>query len=126
MNSSTQLKYVAFEDKIAPGDWRVEAINHVLGECYIALFTGPDAEFRANEYAAIKNGKHPGQALPADSTPAPEIDPKSVERIIVKIQKGQEVTLHLKGLKWKYDAARRIICGRPKSPVEFASEKEGD
>lgn len=119
---SVPLKYIAFEDRQAPGDWRVEAISEPDGDCYVAIFCGPDAEFRANEYAAIKNGKHPAHK-PAPLTSVVQSDPRAVEQIVVKIQDGQEVILHLKGLKWTYDVARKIITGRPKSPVEFANEK---
>lgn len=119
---SVPLKYIAFEDRQAPGDWRVEAISEPTGDCYIAIFCGLDAEFRANEYAAIKNGKHPAHK-PVSPSPIGQSDPRSVDQIVVKIQDGQEVTLHLKGLKWTYDVARKVISGRPKPPVEFANEK---
>ena len=37
-------------------EWRVEAINEQgEGEIYIALFSGPEAQSRAEEYAAWKN-----------------------------------------------------------------------
>jgi len=35
--------------------WVAEAIG-TDGECYVVRFTGPDAEARAKEYAAWKNG----------------------------------------------------------------------
>jgi hypothetical protein len=53
----TRLRYEAVPDRLAPSDWRVEAIDHESeGECYVAIFAGPDAERRAREYAAWKNG----------------------------------------------------------------------
>ena len=40
------------EDKLSPGDFRVEIINYRGdGEIYIAIFVGIDAEKRANDYA---------------------------------------------------------------------------
>ncbi len=51
------MRYEAFEDKLVPGQWRVEAINHDDdGECYVTIFTGPESERRAKEYASLKNG----------------------------------------------------------------------
>lgn len=51
-----KLDYETIEDRIHAGDYRVEAIDYGSeGEAYIAIFTGPDAQFRAEEYAAWKN-----------------------------------------------------------------------
>lgn len=56
MTTSTTLTYQAFEDRKSPGDWRAEAIDHDSeGECYVVIFSGPDAQARAQEYAAWKN-----------------------------------------------------------------------
>jgi hypothetical protein len=39
-------------------EWCVEAINHEGdGEIYVAIFSGPDAKRRAEEYAAWKDAK---------------------------------------------------------------------
>ncbi len=113
------LRYIPFSDREAPEDWRVEAGDKLTGDCYIAIFCGPDAEYRANEYAAFKNGKHPVvKPLVA------QVDPRTVERVTVQIQNGQEVTLAMKNLVWKYDDKRKTICGRPKPAVEVLP-KEG-
>jgi hypothetical protein len=49
------MRYESFEDRKNPGDWRVEAIDHASeGECYVAIFSGPAAQERAEEYAAWK------------------------------------------------------------------------
>jgi hypothetical protein len=51
------MQYEAIPDRLAPSDWRVEAIDHESeGERYVAIFAGPEAEGRAREYAAWKNG----------------------------------------------------------------------
>lgn len=50
------MRYEAFQDKCEPDDWRVEAFNFESeGECYVTIFSGPDAKERAEEYAAWKN-----------------------------------------------------------------------
>jgi hypothetical protein len=50
------LQYETIEDNRHPGDFRVEAIDTKAdGEVYTAIFTGPDAESRAREYADWKN-----------------------------------------------------------------------
>jgi hypothetical protein len=48
--------YEVAPDWIDPRDWRVEAIDHDgEGEVYIAIFSGPHAQARAEAYAAWKN-----------------------------------------------------------------------
>lgn len=47
------MKYEVVADKIYLNDWRVEAINQ-SGDSFVTLFSGPDAEERAKEYAAWK------------------------------------------------------------------------
>jgi hypothetical protein len=45
------------KDRLAMDTWRVEAINQEGdGEVFVAIFSGPDAEARAREYADWKNG----------------------------------------------------------------------
>lgn len=51
------MKYEVVEDRLSPGDFRAEAINSSGdGEVFGAIFTGPDADERAHEYAAWQNG----------------------------------------------------------------------
>ncbi len=50
-------------------EWRVEAIDHEgEGAVYVTLFSGHDAQQRAEEYAAWKNA--PAQARRAERRPA--------------------------------------------------------
>jgi len=37
------------------GQWNVEYISPTSGEIFMAMFTGPEAEQRAREYAEWKN-----------------------------------------------------------------------
>jgi hypothetical protein len=46
MDASTKV----FEDRIWPGDWRVEKLDDD-GGIEVAIFSGPDARDRAFEYA---------------------------------------------------------------------------
>ena len=49
------MDYEVVEDRLSPGDWRVEAIDYQNeGICYVTIFAGPEAEARAREYAAWK------------------------------------------------------------------------
>jgi len=51
------MQYTLVKDRTTMDTWRVEAINeHRDGEVYVAIFSGPDAEQRAHEYADWKNG----------------------------------------------------------------------
>lgn len=52
--SRENLPYETIEDHRNTGDYRVEAIGND-GEVYVAIFTGPDARERAEEYANWKN-----------------------------------------------------------------------
>lgn len=47
------MKYEVAESNDCIGEWRVESIGPE-GECYVVLFSGPDAEQRAWEYAEWK------------------------------------------------------------------------
>jgi hypothetical protein len=53
---TTTLHHEVIQDRLQPSDYRVEAINSEGdGEVYTAIFVGPDAKARAEEYAAWKN-----------------------------------------------------------------------
>jgi hypothetical protein len=45
-----------FEDRITPGDWRVEKIDDDGGYEVVKVFTGPDAREQAIEYAEREFG----------------------------------------------------------------------
>ena len=55
--------YEVVEDRHSPGMWRVEAVDYGPplgdgeGEIYVAIFSGPNAEGRAREYAIWKREK---------------------------------------------------------------------
>ncbi len=50
------MTYDVIEDQRHSGDYRVEAIDSESdGEVYTAIFVGPDAKARAEEYAEWKN-----------------------------------------------------------------------
>lgn len=43
-----------FESKTEPDEWRVKVIDRDgEGECYVTIFSGPQAEERAKTYAAL-------------------------------------------------------------------------
>jgi hypothetical protein len=51
------MNYEAFADNNVPGDWRVEAIDFENeGNVYVAIFSGPEAQTRAEDYARWQNG----------------------------------------------------------------------
>jgi hypothetical protein len=52
------MKYEVKESQDRPGDYVAIAVNEASrGETYVALFSGPDAKKRAEEYAAWKNSE---------------------------------------------------------------------
>ncbi len=44
------MRWSCFQDELYAGDWRVEG-NDNEGRVYVAIFSGPDAQERAQEYA---------------------------------------------------------------------------
>lgn len=47
------MEYEVIQDRLTPDIWRVEAINEAGdGEIYTAVFSGPLAKERAEDYAA--------------------------------------------------------------------------
>lgn len=54
---TSTLKFEALQDMTSPNEWRVEAIDIKAGDVFIAIFCGPLAEERANEYARFKNSQ---------------------------------------------------------------------
>ena len=50
-----RLKYEVTESPEFSGHWHVEAIDDE-GRVFVAVFSGPEAEERAREYADWKNG----------------------------------------------------------------------
>ncbi len=53
--ATKKLEWTVFEDKRLPTNWRVEAFGED-GECYVTIFSGPDAEDRARNYHASLSG----------------------------------------------------------------------
>jgi hypothetical protein len=50
------MRWYCFEDKLYAGDWRVEGNDddENQGRVYVAIFSGPNAHERAQEYADWK------------------------------------------------------------------------
>ena len=50
------VNYKAVASEGIPDEWRVEGVDHDRGGIvYVTIFSGPDAELRAREYASFKN-----------------------------------------------------------------------
>jgi hypothetical protein len=49
------MNYEVAESKNYSDEWRVEAVDNE-GRVFVAIFSGPTARERANEYAVLKNG----------------------------------------------------------------------
>lgn len=55
------MEWTVQEDRVSPGDWRVEAFDtEHEGECYVTIFSGPGACSRAGEYAQWKSSARAG------------------------------------------------------------------
>lgn len=55
MKTLGQINVEVVERKDSPGDWGVEAIDFDGdGECFMAIFSGPQARERAIDYASWK------------------------------------------------------------------------
>lgn len=51
------ISYDVYPDKEFPSDWHVEIIENDSGDIFHAVFSGPDAEARAREYANWQESK---------------------------------------------------------------------
>ena len=51
------LKFQPVQDRLSPFNWRVEAINSKGSDVFVAIFYGPYAQQRAEEYAKFKNNR---------------------------------------------------------------------
>jgi hypothetical protein len=61
------LQFEPKQDRLEPDAWRVEAIDYDRdGVVFIAVFSGPGAQDRAEEYAAFKNDGASGGRLDVD------------------------------------------------------------
>ena len=58
------MNYEVIESRDSLDEWRVEAIDSE-GRIFVAIFSGPAAKERANEYAAWKNGVQEPQLVHA-------------------------------------------------------------
>lgn len=65
-------EYEAFADKTGTSDWRVEAFGS-SGECYVAIFCGPCAQKRAENYARWMNAGSPSNNNSAKEPPHAQI-----------------------------------------------------
>ena len=54
MLEKEKLVYLLTPSKTWPSTWHVETIDSE-GKCYVTIFSGPEAEKRASEYADWKN-----------------------------------------------------------------------
>ena len=120
---SEELGYIAFEDKLVPGDWRVEFYNEETKEIFVTVFSGDDNERRAVEYAFFKNGKLPNQIvdppLPKNPAPEPVYMQHDEFQIKAKTKAGMlDLVIRPNDLAWTYDAHRRTVAGKPKPPIE--------
>jgi hypothetical protein len=52
------MEYEVIQSRDVPGEWRVEAIDFKSdGQVYVTIFSGPEAQERAEEYAAWKSNR---------------------------------------------------------------------
>ncbi len=97
------MQYEVVEHRDHPGEWVVEAIDHDReGEIYGAVFYGPDAQDRAEEYAAWKQSV--------------DLDKRFLE--LVKRWKKETVHLSLATRMAIHPAYREIVAmGWPAVPL---------
>lgn len=119
MKEPAPLKYIPFPDQQVPGDWRVEAIDEITRDAYVAMFAGPDAEFRANEYAKFKNGKHPVAKPETKTIEKLEVNHIVPSEITIEIQNGQKATFNPGDLLWTWNDNKKTISGKQKPLIEL-------
>jgi hypothetical protein len=71
--ATNPLQFESKVDALDASSWRVEAIDHASdGVVYGTIFTGPNAQRRAEEYAAFKNTAEATLDIVFDGPPGPE------------------------------------------------------
>jgi hypothetical protein len=135
---SGKIEYVAFADQNSKHDWRVEGVNEPTKEVYITIFSGNNAEARAVEYAALKNGTHQffeaikrAKAIIADKeaqaiSSVPEPEPtlvSGVEEFTVYDTRNRNFVLVRPRLgKWTFDKHRGKLLMVPLPAIERLGE----
>lgn len=115
-----KLNYIAFADRQCPPDWRAEALDLKTGDSYIAIFSGPEAERRAVEYAAFKNGTIPALVEPrAAQATAPAPAPTTQDTFKIVTVNGHALVIRPANLDWRYDVKRELLKATPKAALEL-------
>lgn len=121
----SKIEFIPFADKMFEGDWRVEAVNEEAKEVYIAIFSGPENERLAHEYAAFKNGKHP-VAKPEAILRNELVDAVAKDTLLLTLKTGEDILIRPKDVVWDRDPRRKGgITGTPKPAIEFLGVKKG-
>lgn len=90
------MTYEAIIDDVYLGHWRVEGIDAKTGECFVTIFSGPDARKRALDYADHLNRP---EAIYSVHTPAHIAAIKMLEAadyIVYKKNAGRAVPIEPK------------------------------
>jgi hypothetical protein len=115
----SKIEFIPFADKMVDGDWRVEAVNSDAKEVYIAIFSGPECERLANEYAAFKNGKHP--AVKPEAILRNELhDAVAKDTLQVTLKTGEDISFRPKDWLWaRNPRSKSGLIAEPKPAIEF-------
>jgi hypothetical protein len=112
----SKVDFVPFADKMIEGDWRVEAVNADAKEVYIAIFSGPDCERLAHEYAAFKNGKHPAVGI---LQPAVLVTSAVQDTLQLNLKNGDQILVRPNDMVWEFNPRLKgSIVGSPKPAIE--------
>ena len=120
----TKLEFIPFADKMVESDWRVEAIDAKSGDCFIAIFSGPDCERLANEYAAFKNGKHPAVKPEVIMIPSAATLPE--KELHVTLDNGEDITFRPDNFTWCINPRCKTgLVATPKPAFKKQEAKKG-
>jgi hypothetical protein len=114
----SKLEFIPFADKMVQGDWRVEAIDEKSGDAFIAIFSGPECDRLANEYAAFKNGKHPAAKPAPEPAAAPAPISKDSDLTLFTLADGEQLLVSVDDVSWTYGKQRRCLKGVPKPAIQ--------
>ncbi len=118
-----KIEFTPFADKMVEGDWRVEAINDE-GEVYIAIFSGPECERLAHEYAAFKNGKHP--AVKPEVISIPTAAPLLDKELHLTLENGEDISFRPDNFTWGINPrCKSGLIATPKPALKRREGKKG-
>ncbi len=115
----SKSEYKVFADREFEGAWRAETLSEDSNEVCLAIFSGPDSERLAHEYAAFRSGKHPAAQVP--QTAVPPVVPQ--DTLLLTLETGDNILIRPRDFLWAFNPrCKKGLTASPKPAIEFISK----